>query len=113
MDNFIPAVGQGAIAIETRQNDTETIDIIKVLNYEIDAKCVLAERAFLREIDGGCEIPIGAYCRLKDNKIMIDGFIGDEKSLKIYRETLYGNIDNCEKLGTELARKLKLVVKFK
>ncbi|OGH98847.1 MAG: hydroxymethylbilane synthase [Candidatus Melainabacteria bacterium GWF2_32_7] len=104
LDKYIPSVGQGALAIELRKNDQETFNIVKVLHHEIDAKCVLAERAFLREVDGGCEIPIGAYCKAEDNKITIDGFVGDEGKNTIYRDKLAGNIDDYDILGTQLAK---------
>lgn len=108
LDNFIPAVGQGALAIEIRKNDEEIFNIIKVLNHDNDAKCVLAERAFLKEVDGGCEIPVGAYCQIIDGHLVIDGFIGDEKNNKIYREKISGNIDNYELLGIKLAKMVLL-----
>ncbi|OGI20969.1 MAG: hydroxymethylbilane synthase [Candidatus Melainabacteria bacterium RIFOXYA2_FULL_32_9] len=104
LDKYIPSVGQGALAIELRKNDQETFNIVKVLHHEIDAKCVLAERAFLKEVDGGCEIPIGAHCKAEGNQITIDGFVGDEEKNEIYRDKLIGNIDDYDKLGTQLAK---------
>ncbi len=104
LENFIPAVGQGALAIETRKKDFETINYIKQLNHESDALGLLAERAFLKEIDGGCEIPVGAYCFISENKLTIDGFIGDEKEELLFREKLTGNINDYESLGKDLAK---------
>lgn len=106
-DNFIPAVGQGALTIEIRKNDKATHNIIKVLNDINDAICVAAERAFLREINGGCEIPIGAYATLSNDEITIKGFVGNEEKSIIYRETIKGNKNFNQSLGIELARKLK------
>ncbi|EKE04025.1 MAG: hypothetical protein ACD_20C00118G0015 [uncultured bacterium] len=100
---YIPPVGQGALAIEIRKNDQELYDILNVLNHDIDAKCVLAERAFLKTVDGGCEIPVGAYCKADGNRIIIDGFVGDEVKSEIYRKQITGNIDDYEALGTQLA----------
>lgn len=102
----IPAVGQGALAIEIRENDEDIYNIVKVLNHDLDAKCVLAERAFLKAIDGGCEIPIGAYCRIKNNKLNMTGFIGDERSLVIYKSDVSGESENYEIIGIKLAKEV-------
>ena len=106
-DNFIPAVGQGALAIEIRDNDSEVFNIIKILNNHDDAICVETERAFLKEIDGGCEIPIGAYATLKDEEITLSGFIGDEKKLAIFSDIITDNIKYHKNIGINLAKRLK------
>lgn len=106
INDFIPAVGQGALAIEIRNGDTEILDIIKVLNDEQDAKAVLAERAFLKEVDGGCEIPIGAYSTIGGDSLNIIGFIGDEKTGNLYRGNLTGKVDEYENLGVQLAKRV-------
>ena len=102
--DFIPSVGQGAMGLEIRKGDDEVADLIKILNSKDDEVCVMAERAFLREIDGGCEIPVGAYAKIEGNQITIDGFIGDENTKEIFREKIVGNMENFEELGVQLAK---------
>lgn len=102
-DDYVPSVGQGALAIETRKCDKKSLDIVKVLNDETDAICVNAERTFLRRVDGGCEIPIGAYGKIEGNQLILDGFIGDEKNFKIYRDKITGSIEKFEEIGVRLA----------
>lgn len=102
----IPSVGQGALLIEIRKNDPEIFNIVNILNHEISAKCIMAERSFLREAGGGCEVPIGALCLMKGNKLYIEGFIGDEKTGKTYRASLSGEPNDFEKLGVSLAQKI-------
>ena len=105
--DFVPAVGQGAIAIEIRKNDNRIFDIIKMLNNDIDSKCVYAERAFLRELNGGCDIPVGAFCTvLEDNMILMTGFITNNEQNMIFKSSLKANINNYEKLGIKLANQL-------
>src|SRR5271157_4749697 len=61
-DLVIPAIGQGALAIETRFNDTDTNDVVAELNHQETANCVLVERAFLKRMGGGCQVPMAAHC---------------------------------------------------
>jgi hydroxymethylbilane synthase len=103
-ETFIPAIGQGALAIETLTDNQELADIIRPLHNETDAYCVLAERAFLKEVDGGCEIPIGAYAYIYNDRLIIDGFLGDEYKGTIYRQSISGSIDNYKDLGVNLAK---------
>lgn len=105
-ENYIPSVGQGALALETRKGDTETINILKVLNNSNDETCVKAERAFLKRMNGGCSIPIGAYAKMINNKLFIDGFLGEEKTSKIYRKSFTGNTSQAEELGIKLAEEI-------
>lgn len=111
ISDFIPAVGQGALAIEIRKNDADLFQIVQILNHDKDSRCVLAERSFLKEIDGGCEIPVGAYCEAQDDKIVINGFIGDEKLSVIYKEKVLSEIENYEIAGIQLAKKVRYLMK--
>lgn len=105
-DNYIPSVGQGALALETRKGDIETIEILKVLNNSNDETCVKAERAFLKKMNGGCSIPIGAYAKIIDNQLTIDGFLGEEEASRIYRKSFRGDIYQAEELGIKLAEEI-------
>lgn len=103
---FIPAVGQGAVAVEIRKDDLQVFEVIKALNDEQDSICVSAERAFLKEINGGCEVPIGAYCICKDEKLYMKGFIADEKLINVFDVEVSGDFHEAEKLGMDLAKRV-------
>jgi len=106
LDEMIPAVGQGALGIEVRSEDKKIKEILKVLHCEKTAIAVKAERAFLKTLEGGCQVPLGAHAYLENGSLIITGFIGDPEGKRFYRETLKGNPSEPEKLGETLAREL-------
>jgi hydroxymethylbilane synthase len=106
LEEMIPAVGQGALGIEIRSEDSRVKEVLGVLHSEETALAVKAERAFLRTLEGGCQVPLGAYGYLKDSKLILTGFISDLEGDRFYRETLTGNPSEPEKLGEGLARLL-------
>lgn len=103
-NSIIPSPGQGALLIENRKNDADTINIIKKLNDDESYHCVMTERSFLKEINGGCDIPIGAYCYCKDNKLFCTGFIGVESNNQIFKSSESGEMKDYEKIGVLLAQ---------
>ncbi len=103
---FIPAVAQGFLGIEARLNDEKTKEIVSVLNDEESLIRATAERSFLKTLEGGCQVPLGAYTEIKDKKLHITGFVSDLEAKRFYRETLEGSIDYPEELGKSLAEKL-------
>jgi hydroxymethylbilane synthase len=106
LEDFIPAVGQGSLAIETRAEDERVINFVKVLNHEESWLRAVCERAFLRELQGGCQVPIGAYAWIEGNRIKIKGFISDlegERFLEGYEE---GSLQEAEEVGKRLAQRL-------
>ena len=110
IEECIPAVGQGALGIEIREKDEEMHSIVSVLHHEEDAKCVLAERAYLREMNGGCHIPIGAYARIENNELSIKGFIGAETGEELFRTEIRGGASEYKALGKNLAEKIRTAV---
>ncbi len=76
--DFIPAVGQGIIAIEYKESKKDVQNILKALNHEKTYICALAERTFLKRVEGSCQIPMGAYAYFEDNKLNMKGFIANE-----------------------------------
>ena len=74
-DIVIPACSQGAIAIEIRENDPEIASLVSAINDEATLIATNAERAFLRTLEGGCQIPVGSYSKIKGNSFEITGFI--------------------------------------
>jgi hydroxymethylbilane synthase len=106
LEDFIPAVGQGSLAIETRADDERVINLVKVLNHEESWLRAVCERAFLRELQGGCQVPIGAYAWIEGDRIKIKGFISDlegERFLEGYEE---GGLQEAEEVGKRLAQRL-------
>jgi len=106
LEDFIPAVGQGSLAIETRVEDERVINFVKVLNHEESWLRAMCERAFLRELQGGCQVPMGAYAWIEGDRIKIKGFISDlegERFLEGYEE---GSLREVEEVGKRLAQRL-------
>jgi hydroxymethylbilane synthase len=104
ISDVIPAAGQGTLAIETRSDDVETINMIKKLNHQETNKCVLVERAFLKEINGGCYIPVGVYAHIEDSDIHLTGFLYDNERF-VYKN-ITGNAEKYLHLGIILAQKI-------
>jgi hydroxymethylbilane synthase len=100
----LPAIGQGALGIETRKDDKEVEERIHFLNDPPSATAVSAERAFLKKLEGGCQVPIAAYARIIDSTMHIDGLVGTVDGQRLIRHHLEGTIDQAESLGTELAK---------
>lgn len=104
----LTAVGQGALGVETRNDDTLVNGMLdKIINHDKTAVETKAERAFLRELEGGCQVPIGALGLLDGDKLTLHGLIANLEGTIIYKETLTMGKDDYEVLGQTLAGKLK------
>ncbi|MFO7629255.1 MAG: hydroxymethylbilane synthase, partial [Prochlorococcaceae cyanobacterium] len=105
------AVGQGALGIECRQGDTAVLEQIKVLEHTPSARRCLAERAFLRELEGGCQVPIGAnscYAGPGDSgELILTGMVASLDGLRLIRDQARGPQEDPEAIGIALAHKLK------
>ncbi|MBI5756017.1 MAG: hydroxymethylbilane synthase [Nitrospirae bacterium] len=104
----LPAIGQGALCIECRENDKEVCKPISALDHSDTHVCIRAERAFLKRLEGGCQVPIGAYATISGSGIEIEGFIASVDGRRMVREKRSGIIDNPEDAGTGLAESLLL-----
>ena len=103
----LPAVGQGALALETRADDKAMCQLTAALNDQDTLVTVNAERAFLRHLNGSCQIPVGIHGKLdKNNRLMLEGVIASPDGKVLYREQLQGTTDKNEALGQELASRL-------
>lgn len=100
---LIPAAGQGALAIESRQGDDEINNIVKFVHHEQTARATTAERAFLKALKGGCQVPIGAYAE-GDETLTLTGFISDLDATRFLQASMQGNTP--ELLGLQLAEEL-------
>lgn len=101
---MLPAVGQGAMAIEIREEDAELKNLLRVFDDEETRLCVTAERAFLRSLEGGCQVPIGANAIIADDKIYLEGFVGSLNGKTNLREKIAGEKHEAANLGTSLAK---------
>jgi hydroxymethylbilane synthase len=104
---MLPAVGQGALGIETRADDAEVIPIVEHLNHEPTKLACLAERALLRELGGGCQLPIAAYATIDERgNLHLTGLVTTVDGNQIVKRSIEGPQADAERLGTELAHSL-------
>jgi hydroxymethylbilane synthase len=102
----LPAIGQGALGIECRVDDRELNDLIAFFNHQDTRTCVTGERALLRRLEGGCQVPIACYGQIVNGKLHLIGLVGSVDGKRIIKETIEGEADKAEKLGVTLAEKL-------
>jgi hydroxymethylbilane synthase len=105
-DEILPAVGQGALGIEIRESDKDTENILKPIHDPETYYAVLAERALLRTLEGGCQVPIGTYSELKSDELFLKAYVGSVNGKIAFRDTISGYKMDAEKLGKELANRL-------
>lgn len=103
---MLPAVGQGALAIEARAEDEEILEMIAFLNDKDMAACAKGERAFLAKVEGGCQVPVGVFGSVENEKLQLEAVIASLDGARLYRDKLTGAKSEAEKLGGELAEKL-------
>ena len=106
LDEMIPACGQGAIAIEIKDNDPDIENIISAINDRETLITTNAERAFLKTLEGGCQIPVGSHSKIEGDTFTITGFISSINGLNFMKETAQGKIDDAEQLSIEIAKKI-------
>jgi len=102
------AVGQGALGIECKSNNHDVLKIIQVLTDEDTSKRCLAERSFLRELEGGCQVPIGVNSKIKNNQIFLTGMVASIDGKKLIKDKSIGTSIDPESIGKDLAKKLKM-----
>lgn len=108
-DQSLPAVGQGAVGIEIRENDQEILDLIAPLVDEETTHRVSAERAMNAHLEGGCSVPIAGFSTISDREITLTGLVGNVTTGQIIKRQVVGHVKNSESLGVELANKLILL----
>lgn len=106
VEKMLPAVGQGALAIENRDNDEQVLQYIKHLTHVPTTIATRGERALLHHLEGGCQIPIGAYGRIEENQFVLDVMIGSLDGKQIVRGKIHGPIERTEDLSIQLAQTL-------
>ena len=102
----LPAIGQGALGIETPTADKYINELVSFFDHPETSYCVRGERALLKRLEGGCQVPIAAHGTLSGNNIKIDGLVASTDGKTIIKDSVTGPKIECEKLGIELAERL-------
>lgn len=105
-DEILPAVGQGALGIEILAENKFVDEVLKSIHDENTYKAALAERALLKALEGGCQVPIGAYAQVKPNGLYLDAIVGSVDGSLTFRKRMRGSKAAPEKLGVKLAKDL-------
>jgi hydroxymethylbilane synthase len=103
---MLPAVGQGAVAIEIRDGDKRVEGVVASIDHRTTHICTTAERAFLRRLEGGCQVPIGAFSSLDGEHLTLEGMVGTLDGTVGFRERLTGSSQDAETIGIRLANSL-------
>ena len=106
VDAMCPAVGQGALAIEIRQGDERVEHAVQILDHRTTHQAILAERAALRELGGGCQVPIAVHAWCENHLLHLLGVVASIDGRRIVRASGSGSIEEPGRLGAELARRL-------
>lgn len=102
----LPAVGQGALAIECRTDNTEVREMLAFLNDKSTKQATDAERAFLGLVEGGCQVPIGVHAEVQDNEIKIEAIIASLDGSTVLRNTISGDAEKAVELGQKLGHQM-------
>jgi hydroxymethylbilane synthase len=103
---MLPAVGQGAVAIETRSDNELAVEATRKLDHQETRLACLAERSFLRSLGGGCQFPIAAHAIVDGDSLKLDGLVAKPDGSEILRNSISGSLNDPEALGTQLAEHL-------
>ena len=106
-DISLHAVGQGALGIECRTKDNDILSLLKVLEHKPTAQRCYAERAFLRELEGGCQVPIGVNTAIEGDTLTLMGIVASLDGQQLIKDTVTGSPQDAESIGTELAKRLR------
>jgi hydroxymethylbilane synthase len=100
---MLPAVGQGALGIEVRTGDKRIRKIVQHLHHDATGHATSAERALLRSLEGGCQVPIGTYARIEEKELILDAMVGSLDGKRVVRGTRRGSLLTAEVIGRALA----------
>jgi len=106
LKHFLPAVGQGVLAIETRLGDNEITKLVFPINHSLTWQAITAERAFLSTLGGGCRAPIAALGTVNGTTLKLEGMVADVSGKKILRASEEGGTLAPEQVGVQLAQKM-------
>nr|HID57631.1 hydroxymethylbilane synthase [Desulfobacterales bacterium] len=106
IDIMLPAIGQGALGIEIRQDDEAISKLVSDVDHLPSRIAVMGERSFLKRLEGGCQVPIAALGNIEGDTVTLSGLIADIDGTRVMRETITGPKDRADELGVELAEEL-------
>lgn len=106
IDDILPAVGQGALGIEINEDNKFVDEIIQPIHHENSYLSILAERSLLRTLEGGCQVPIGAFAEVRSNGLYLDAMVGSLDGSLTFRKKIRGQKKGAEKIGKALAKDL-------
>lgn len=106
IETMIPAIGQGVLGLEVRAGDRETSEILSIMNHYPTEVTVRAERAFLKELEGGCQVPIAAHAYYDHGKIRLEGMVADLEGRMMIKDKCFGDDSDPEGIGIGLAKTL-------
>lgn len=107
VDEFVPAVGQGAVGLETRQDDVETLAWVRAIDHEPSRICIAAERAMLDALDGSCHTPVGGHARLEGGKLHLKALLAEVDGSLILQTERVGSVDDALGLGKDAGLELR------
>ncbi|HWV37723.1 MAG TPA: hydroxymethylbilane synthase [Vulgatibacter sp.] len=107
IDRSLPAIGQGALAIEIREGDEETIDALRALEHAPTRAAVVAERALLASLEGGCQVPIAGHATVAGDRVSLQGLVATLDGTTVLRATEEGPVAEAEAIGVRAARRLE------
>lgn len=102
----LPAIGQGALGLESRIDDDETNSLVDFFNHPPTAFAVSAERAVLRTLEGGCQVPIAAYGTVVGDRLELTGLVSDVEGQQLLKKTVSCHVDQAEQTGIAMAKEL-------
>jgi hydroxymethylbilane synthase len=103
---FLPAVGQGALAVEVRADDGKVKSLLAPLDHRETRVSIFSERSFMRALEGGCQIPVGALARMQGGTLILEGLVADLEGRMLFRGRIEGKPDEAEEMGVRLACRL-------
>jgi len=102
----LPAIGQGALGIEGRRDDLFVHSLLSRLNHAVTETAVLAERALLHRLQGGCQVPIAAHATVVGTRVILEGLVASVDGKELIRDTVEGAVEDPELIGIQLAERL-------
>ena len=105
-DTSLPAIGQGAIGIECRNDDAHVNNLIAAIDHPLTHVCVKAERAMNSRLGGGCQVPIAGFAELQGEQLQLRGLVGKTDGSEILRSAIFGPPSEAESMGIAIAEEL-------
>lgn len=112
LEYMVPAPAQGILGIQIRDNQTDLLERINKMSDPTTNLQLIAERSFLKALGGNCHLPIGAYCKIEKDQIILTGLFGSDDGSVVLRKTAFGKYEEAENVGSQLANTIKAEVEM-